>query len=663
MKAVRLLFPYLLFAAIGLIVLLDGRRDPDVVHARGDRVATPAEVVDDASGRDPVCNMDVGHSFGVVVDGVRYFFCTARCRETFLQRPQEFLRETCLVCRLRNGRRVFVEDTSPAFTWQGKTFHFCTREHRDAFGSDPAGYFVHSMWGIPTWLYAISVGLILVLSFGLFEVVARLTRGRTTEPARVNLLRRVPGLGALLRWPAFRPLCQIAVVALFVTIIVAGLFGEQIASRNIAPLLTWTVWWGGLVLLILFAGKAWCYVCPWDALAGWLERVTFWRKRKGLGLGLKWPRSLQNIWPATVLFVGLTWLELGFGVTMKPRVTAMLGLLMLLMAFAAALVFERRAFCRYACLVGRVSGLYALFSASEVRPVDRDLCRSCATKDCYHGNEHGDPCPTGLFPATLRENTYCITCMECVKTCPSGNMSLFARPWGADLGGKGRPRRDEAYLALLMLSITGFHGLTMTRAWRDVLAWLETNFGMTYLPAFSLAMLALMAVPVLIYAGLVYLSTRLAGTKGVSFHQAFVRFAYSVLPIALFYHLAHNLEHLLMEGPKVIPLLSNPLGFSEGQSWRVLGWSGSGSWNLLGTADWSAPPWIGLNTLWFVQVVLVLVGHIFSLWVADRTARRLFPAKGAALRSQLPMLVGMVLFSIFSLWLLKQPMEMRTSAM
>jgi len=27
------------------------------------------------------------------------------------------------------------------------------------------------------------------------------------------------------------------------------------------------------------------------------------------------------------------------------------------------------------------------------------------------------------------------------------------------------------------------------------------------------------------------------------------------------------------------------------------------------------------------------------------------------------MLIGMVLFSIFSLWLLKQPMEMRTSAM
>ena len=59
----------------------------------------------------------------------------------------------------------------------------------------------------------------------------------------------------------------------------------------------------------------------------------------------------------------------------------------------------------------------------------------------------------------------------------------------------------------------------------------------------------------------------------------------------------------------------------------------------------------------------MLVGHVYSLWIADRTARRLFPSGTTAFRSQIPMLIGMVLFSVFSLWLLKQPMEMRTSAM
>ena len=142
-----------------------------------------------------------------------------------------------------------------------------------------------------------------------------------------------------------------------------------------------------------------------------------------------------------------------------------------------------------------------------------------------------------------------------------------------------------------------------------------------------------------------------------------MRFAYSVLPIALFYHLAHNLEHLLMEGQKTIALASNPFGFAPGQSWSVLGLAGTGEWNLFGTAGWTVPPLTSLPTLWLVQVLLVLVGHLYSLWIADRTARRLYPGQGAAFKSQVPMLVGMVLFSVFSLWLLKQPMEMRTSAM
>ncbi len=43
--------------------------------------------------------------------------------------------------------------------------------------------------------------------------------------------------------------------------------------------------------------------------------------------------------------------------------------------------------------------------------------------------------------------------------------------------------------------------------------------------------------------------------------------------------------------------------------------------------------------------------------------RNQFGTGRAAFRSQLPMLVGMICFSVFSLWLLKQPMEMRTSAM
>lgn len=508
---------------------------------------------------------------------------------------------------------------------------------------------MHTMWGIPNWLYYASIGLILLLSFAVIEWRAdrRDTSQKSSYPRfdllQFNYLRR------LLVHPLTRFLLQALVVAFFVLIIAAGLFGNQLPSKNIAPLLTWTVWWGGLILLILYAGKAWCYVCPWDAIAGWAEGLRFWgRKKEGLSLNLKWPRFMRNIWPATLLFIGLIWIELGLGVTTKPRATAWLGLGMLSLAFASAFLFERRSFCRYGCLVGRVSGLYALFSPIEVRARDFDVCHSCATRGCYQGDEHGEPCPTFQYLGTMEQNTYCISCMECLKSCDKENVALQLRPWGQDLVAHHHPRTDEAYLALLMLALTGFHGLTMTAAWRAFVQRLQSIFDLGETLSFTLGMTGSMLAPILLYALLAAFSYALVRRSGVPYRKYFIHYAYALLPIALFYHIAHNSEHLLMEGQKVVALLSDPFGFE---------------WNLWGTAGWSLAPLVDLPTLWIIQVFLVMIGHVYSLWVARQTAGALFSSSKLARRSQIPMLAAMILFSTMSLWLLKQPMEMRTSAM
>jgi ferredoxin len=411
------------------------------------------------------------------------------------------------------------------------------------------------------------------------------------------------------------------------------------------------VWWCGLVLFILYAGKAWCYVCPWDAVATWSERLRFrsgGRADAGIGLGLRWPRALRNIWPATILFLGLTWIELGFGVTMNSRATAWLGLSMLGLAFVSAIVFERKSFCRYGCLVGRISGLYALFSPVEIRARNLDVCRTCPTRSCFHGNAKGDACPTFQYLGSMDQNTYCISCMECVKTCEADNVALRLRPWGEDLVQRQRPRSDEAYLALLMLALTGFHGLTMTGAWGRCIDWLSSNARVSETVAFSMGMAAIIAGPLLLYALLVALSRWSARQPRGRYREHFLRYAYALLPIALFYHLAHNSEHLLMEGQRLAALLSDPFGWE---------------WNLFGTATWVPAPLLSTETLWGVQVLLVLTGHVYSLWAARQAASSLYADARAAFRSQVPMLAAMILFSIMSLWLLKQPMEMRMSWM
>ncbi len=606
---------------------------------------------------DVVCNMEVNQGWGIHSNhkGDHYYFCNERCKEAFEAQPDKFLETVCLICE-----GSLKDKKSYSATYLEKEYQFCSTGHRSQFKEDPAQYFMHSMWGIPSEFYYASIAIVLVVSFGLFDLLSRRNQVLSLELAqkqngfplnRLDLFS-YPKVKAALRSRFFRFSLQLFFVLIFAIVIIAGIFGNQNPALNIAPILTWTIWWGLLPVVIIFAGKIWCYVCPWDAASGWIEKLSFWKKSSdGLSLNKKWPRIIRNISLATLLFIGLTWVELGFGVTMKPRITAYLAISMLLLALVSALLFDRKSFCRYGCLVGRVSGLYAMFSGTEIRSRCADTCLSCKTKECVKGSETAYGCPTFLYPGKLDSNTYCIQCMECVQACPHDNLTMNLRPLGADLEHEGKPRSDEAYLALLMLSITGFHGLTMTPVWAELVAWIQDGTNLGNILAFSSGMLVILLAPIVIYALLVYIS-KYFGTqnqlKSLSYTDYFVRYAYALLPIALFYHIAHNLEHLLMEGPKVIALMSDPMGWN---------------WNLFGTATWSIPPLISLDKLWLAQIFLVLVGHVYSLWIAQKTSIRIFGSPRAAFKSQLPMLVGMILFSVFSLWLLKQPMEMRTSAM
>ena len=599
---------------------------------------------------DPVCQMEVGDDLVAMHEGTAYYFCSEMCEELFVEMPDDYLVTVCLVCKSEDVFTPIESENTISSTWQDNTYHFCTEDHRTAFIADPAGYFLHTMWGIPAWLYYSSIAFILILSFGIFEWFTPNSEQHTKNSVMQSRLRilEVAWIEKVLQHNATRFLIRLAFVIIFVLVIAAGLFGSQLAANNIAPLLTWTIWWGGLILVILYAGTIWCYLCPWDAIADWIEGMRFWgAKKEGLGLGLKVPKRWQNIWPAIILFILLTWLELGFSVTMNPRMTAWLALGITALAIICAFIFEKKAFCRYACPVGRIIGIYSLFAPTEVRAKDPEVCRGCRTQSCFKGNTQGEACPTSLYIPAIGENTNCLTCMECTKSCEVNNVALNTRPWGTDLSNEHRVRHDEVWLALLLLVLAAFHGLTMTGIWRDMLSGLQERTGFSHMIVFSGAMLVLMVVPCLLYAILVGFSFQLGGASTFTYRDYFIRYSYALLPIALFYHLAHNCEHLLMEGQKIIPLLSDPFGWE---------------WNLFGMANETLAPLINIKTLWFVQVTLVVVGHIYSLWVAQNIALRMFP-QGRSLRSQLPMLIAMILFSLLSLWLLKQPMEMRSSAM
>jgi hypothetical protein len=538
--------------------------------------------------------------------------------------------------------------------------HTATVGHVDPHAHAQADDGAHVMAGVPTWMAMAGLAAVIVLSHLLLWY--RHGRRRAHPGRRWSLLSLAP-LARIVRRPFLPLLLQSASVMALLLIIVAGLFGSQ--RTNISTVLTWTWWWALLVFVIVAFGKGFCAICPWEGLASLVTSLSLKSRVKRLGFELRWPKALRNLYPALVLFVLLTWFELGWGATKSASMTAVMGAAMTAMAVGAALVFEKRAFCRYACLVGRISGIYALFSPVELRPRSQPVCRSCETVDCVRGNDQHTGCPTHLFPGNLTENTYCTLCTECVRACPHDNLDINVRPFGADLlEGAKRFRWDEAALAMVLLALTSFHGVTMTQHWGRLVDTLRATTGLAQLAVFSLLMALLMAAPLMWFHLTAWVSRWLVGTAQTtasgapafasagaaavavtvpSTRQVMRAFAYAVIPVALFYHLAHNGMHFFMEGQNLLPVLSDPFGRG---------------WDLFGTARQSYGPLLSLASIWYLQVLLIVVGHAYGVVVADRVGRELFSA--GHLRGLAPFVITMVLYSSLSIWLIAQPMVMRT---
>ena len=112
------------------------------------------------------------------------------------------------------------------------------------------------------------------------------------------------------------------------------------------------------------------------------------------------------------------------------------------------------------------------------------------------------------------------------------------------------------------------------------------------------------------------------------------------MPIAAVYVAAHYLTFLVFEGQAITYLASDPFG--QG-------------WDLFGTVD------NGINytvfpqeDTWYVQVAVVVIGHVAALALAHDRALSMYRDTKLAVRSQYWMLGVMVGFTSLALWLLAQ---------
>ncbi len=116
------------------------------------------------------------------------------------------------------------------------------------------------------------------------------------------------------------------------------------------------------------------------------------------------------------------------------------------------------------------------------------------------------------------------------------------------------------------------------------------------------------------------------------------RFAHTLIPIAAGYLVAHYFSLLAYNGQDLWRLVNDPLGKGS----DLFGGGNAG-------IDYGI---ISATGIWYVQVGALVLGHVWALVLAHDRALELYPDPRAATRSQIAMLMLMVVFTCLGLWLL-----------
>ncbi|MBT4427920.1 MAG: hypothetical protein HOM52_12260 [Rhodospirillaceae bacterium] len=205
----------------------------------------------------------------------------------------------------------------------------------------------------------------------------------------------------------------------------------------------------------------------------------------------------------------------------------------------------------------------------------------------------------------------------------------------------GKPAQPSRMIfVLLLLSTVTFDGFKETAVWIAI----DNALAGGGEPGIWPVTLGLLVFP-LLFMLLFLLTCRLmalAGGSGQSTVALAGLFVTSLVPIAIAYHLAHYLSFLLINGQLFIPLASDPFGFG---------------WDLFGTAGYKADiAIVGAKFAWYTALAAIVVGHIIAVSLAHAVALKVHGDSWRAMRSQYPMLVLMVGYTIAGLWILSQPL-------
>jgi hypothetical protein len=449
----------------------------------------------------------------------------------------------------------------------------------------------------PLFLYLFAAAGVVVLSFVMVVLFGGDKLGEEAVAYPRWRARWLDGL-ANARWP--RILGGTIGVLGLLAVILTGLFGSQQSFYSPAEYLVWVYFWAATVILAGLVGNVWALLNPFAAIHALLGRIRLLAGRHS------YPAWRWGIWPAVAAYFSFACLELTSGVASKPAILAATAVAYTVVTLVGMAIFGAETWLENA------EGFTVLFGiASRFGPIE-------------------------------------------IEKGAESKVKVWLRIWGTGLLKGERPGWDRVVFVVLMLSSLAFDGVLAT----PIYVWFLLNAGPFLAPLGGLEVPVLRTLGLLLLTGVFLgafvfvmrfvmwlgwpqVGSPLGRWKRVDEARALSAFAFTLVPIALVYNAAHNYTYVVLQSQGIIPLLADPL---------------QRGWHLLPTAGYKISFLLaGAAVVWYVQIVLIVLGHVIAVYLAHLRAGQRFRSAADVLLSQYPMLLLMVLYTMTSLWILAQP--------
>ena len=210
----------------------------------------------------------------------------------------------------------------------------------------------------------------------------------------------------------------------------------------------------------------------------------------------------------------------------------------------------------------------------------------------------------------------------------SKQRSARLRPYGAGLRTEPPLPDGGAAFVLTALATVVFDGWSSTDRFATFQEWFWQRWSFLAHHVSVLQTLSMLAV-VALFVGAYLLVTRRHARE----------LAVTLIPIAAVYFTAHYYTYLLIAGQATLGVIVDPFG----DSWNPFGW---GEYPL----NTGIVP---AGLVWWIQVLLIVWGHVAAVFAAHRLAVRAW-SPTRALLAQAPLVALMVGYTVAGLWVLAQ---------